>query len=85
MLNKNRWTYNLPGGDVYSRLCECRTIKSDLPYLVNTRWAWMKGKEKYNRHTKEDALVYILELLNANSQGELADLTVDEYNELKGE
>lgn len=75
MLNKSHWTYNLPG-DVYLRLCECRTIKSDLPYLVNARWGWMKGRERYSQHTKEDALVYILELLDANSQWELAALKI---------
>lgn len=84
MLDKNNWTWNLPG-DVYTRLCECHNIKEDIPVLVNTRWAWMKTKEKYSGFTKEDALVYILELLDANSQWELADLTVDEYNELRKE
>ena len=77
----NKWTDNLPN-DVYLRLCECRNTKKDIGVLVNTRWAWMKTKEKYNGFKKEDALVYILELLDCNSQYEIADLTVDEYNEL---
>ena len=80
-MDKNKWTYNLPC-DVYLRLCECRNRKNDIEILVNTRWAWMRTKEEYNECTKEDALVYILELLDANSQYVLADLSVDEYNEL---
>ena len=82
---RDYWTYRLEGvhGDVFLRLCECRTIKKDLPILVNTAWAWMK--EKNSEATKEDALVDVLELLDANSQWELADLTIDEYNELKSE
>lgn len=81
---KGTWTYGLPS-DVHLRLCECRNTKADLPVLVNTRWSWMKTQEKYSGFSKEDALVFILELLDANSQWELADLTKDEYNELKGE
>ena len=85
MLNKNSWLYSLPS-DVYTRLCECRNVKSDLPILVNARWAWMKDRrEKFVGFTKEDALVYVLDLLDANSQYRLTELTVDEYNDLKGE
>lgn len=83
MANKyDYWTYKLHG-DVSLRLSECRTIKEDLPTLVNVAWEWMK--EKNSELTKEDALIDVLELLDANSQWELADLTVDEYNELKKE
>lgn len=78
---RKNWTSNLPA-DVYLRLCECRNTRDDLPILVNTRWAWMKDKEKFDGFTKEDALVYVLELLDCNSQWELADVSEDEYNDL---
>lgn len=82
---KTNWTKYL-GNDVYMRLCECRTIKSDLPMLVNAKWLDMKDKGKDKEGwTKEDALVNVLELLDCNSISWAWDLTKDEYNELKGE
>lgn len=68
--------------ECYIRLCECRSIKADLPQLVNSVWSWWKETGKSKTRTKKDAVVYIMELLDANSQWELADLTVDEFNEL---
>lgn len=83
---KKNWTDRLPS-DVYVRLAECRNTKKDLPILVNTRWVWMAEKIEEGKldksFTKEDALVYILELLDANSQWVLADITRAEYDELK--
>lgn len=79
----NDWTTYLPG-DIYERLCSCHNSKSDLPILVNTRWGWMREQTKYKGFVKEDALVYILGMLESNSQYRLTDLTVDEYNELAG-
>ena len=79
---KKSWIDYLPS-DVLSRLSACRTIKHDLPVLVNARWAWMKDQKKYEGFTKEDALVCVLELLDCNNQLELADLSEDEYNDLK--
>lgn len=82
---KTNWTKYL-SNDVYMRLCECRTIKSDLPMLVNAKWLDMKDKGKDKAGwTKEDALVNVLELLDCNSISWVWDLTKDEYNELKGE
>lgn len=79
------WTDKL-SSEVYTRLCNCRTIKADLPELVNAKWIWLKAKGKdKDGFTKEDALVAILELLDANSISWVWDLTKDEYNELKGE
>ena len=69
-------------GECYLRLCECRSIKEDLPQLVNSVWFWWKETGKDKTHTKADAVVYIMELLDANSQWEIADLTTDEFNEL---
>lgn len=68
--------------ECYLRLCECRSIKEDLPQLVNSVWFWWKETGKDKTHAKADAVVYIMELLDANSQWELADLTTDEFNEL---
>lgn len=75
-----KWTEHLEA-DVYTRLCKCRNIRSDLPKLVNARWLFYKetGKDTQG-YTKEDALIYILELLDSNNQ--YIDLTQDEYNEL---
>ncbi len=68
--------------DCYLRLCECRSRKKDIPQLVNSVWLWWKETGKSETRTKADAVVYIMELLDANSQWELADLSVDEFNEL---
>lgn len=74
------WTDRL-SNDVYARLCNCRSRKSDIPELVNAKWADFraKGKDKQG-FTKEDAVIDILELLDSNSQD--IDLTRDEYDEL---
>ena len=79
IVNAN-WTERL-SKDVVERLEDCRTIKSDLPALVNAKWGHYKdlGKEKHGL-TKEDALVAVLELLDCNSCS--FDLTIDEYNDL---
>lgn len=66
--------------ECHMRLCECRSTKEDIPKLVNSVWTWWK--ENGEGYTKEDAVIYILELLEANSQWELADLIDDEYNDL---
>ena len=78
-----KWTEYLPW-DVYHRLCECRTLREDVPLLVNAKWYAMKeaGKDK-DGFTKEDALVCILDLLDSNSQ--YLDLTRAEYDALKAE
>lgn len=71
---KKKWTDYL-SEDVYIRLCECRTTKADIPELVKSRWATMEYP-----FTKEDALIRVLELLDAN--GCDIELTTDEWNEL---
>lgn len=77
-----KWTDFLDP-DVYERLGNCRSLKSDIPALVNAKWASLKesGKDKEG-FDKEDALVYVLELLDCNGQDFGADLTTDEYNDL---
>lgn len=76
----SRWMNHLPEA-VYTRLCNCRTIKSDLPALVGAKWLDYKksGKDKTGL-TKEDALIYVLELLDCNSSE--IELTKDEYDRL---
>ena len=75
-----KWTEHLEA-EVYTILCECRNLRSDLPLLVNALWLFYKetGKDTQG-FTKEDALVDILDQLDSNSQ--YIDLTHDEYNEL---
>lgn len=74
------WTEYLEN-DVYIRLCNCVSKKSDLPSLVNAKWLSLKeaGKDKQG-FTKEDALVSVLELLDSNSQD--FELTIEEYHDL---
>lgn len=70
-----KWTDNLPS-DVYSRLCNCRSLKSDLVPLTQAKWNSLKAKSA--DYTRADALTCILELLDANNQWTLADLTIAE-------
>ncbi len=76
------WTERL-NSDVFERLGNCKSRKSDLPDLVNAKWASLKqaGKDKEG-FTKEDALISVLELLDSNGQYFIGELTVDEYNDL---
>lgn len=79
----SHWMNHLPG-DVLIRLCNCRTLQKDLPILVGAKWYAMKeaGKDKAG-FTKEDALISILELCDAN--GRYFDLSREEYDELAHE
>lgn len=77
---KQHWTDKL-SSEVYSRLCACRTIKADLPELVNAKWVAYQEKGLADRgFTKEDALIAVLEHLDSNSC--YFDLTKEEYNAL---
>ena len=38
---KKKWTDYL-SEDVYVRLCECRTIKADIPELMESKWKTME-------------------------------------------
>lgn len=77
------WLDYLPE-DVRNRLGECSTKKADLKPLVDAKWRRMKelGKEAQG-FTREDALVSVLELLDSNGCDNVADLTREEYDELK--
>lgn len=74
-----KWTDKLES-DVYERLCNCCTEKTDILTLTLARWLWMKEQEKYKEFKKEDALIYVLELLDCNSLN--YDLTEDETAEI---
>ncbi len=75
------WVDHLPD-EVYKRLSNCRSTKSDLETLVNVKWASMvEAGKKEKGFIKEDALVSVLELLDSN--GQCFNLSEDEYNELK--
>lgn len=67
--------------EVFDRLCHCRSVRKDLPELVNARWLGYReaGKDKLG-FTKEDALVAVLELLDSNSC--YMELTREEYDAL---
>lgn len=71
-----KWTEYLDGG-VYERLCNCTTVRSDVPMLAQAKWNVLKQKEGF---TPEDALVAVLELLDEN--GRYFDMTIDEYNDI---
>ncbi len=74
------WVKSLPD-EVFQRLGNCQSRKSDIETLVNVKWSDMvkKGKKEQG-FTKEDALISVLELLVCNDQ--YFDLTEDECNEL---
>ena len=81
-----KWTdkLRLENPDVYRRLCACNNRREDIPALVNSRWQWMKTKEKYqNGYTKEDALVQIIDWLDMNNQW--FDLSQAEWDDLAHE
>lgn len=77
---KKKWTDNL-SGEVYHRLCACRTIRKDLPELVNARWlGYLEDGKAARGFTSEDAVVEVLDLLDCNSC--FFDLSREEYAEL---
>lgn len=81
-MDKIKWTDFLPT-EVYTRLGACHNTKSDLCELVKARWTYYQkiGKDLQG-FTREDALIFILELLDCN--GQFFDPTKEEYNELAG-
>lgn len=72
---KNKWTDTL-SEEVYNRLASCHSRKEDILPLAKARWLYIALKG----YDKEDALVYVLELLDCN--GCCFDLTTDEYNDI---
>lgn len=81
---KKVWTQHLRA-DVYERLCNCRSMKSDLADLVNAKWlSYMEAGKDLAGFTKEDALISVLELLDCNGQDFGAELTREEWEGLAG-
>lgn len=73
-----KWTEFLQQ-DVLQRLANCNSRKDDIPALINARMMWYKETGK-DRFTREDALVFVLDLLDCNSQD--VELTREEYEAL---
>ena len=71
---KKKWTDYL-SEEVYVRLCECRTIKADIPELVKCKLATMEYP-----HTKEDALIEVIDLVYMNDC--FIELTTEEWDKL---
>ena len=71
---KKKWTDYL-SEEVYVRLCECRTNKADIPELVESTWKTMEYP-----HTKEDALIWIIDLVYMNDC--FIELTTEEWDKL---
>ena len=71
---KKKWTDYL-SEEVYIRLCGCRTIKADIPELVESKW-----KSIAYPYTKEDALISIIDLVYMNDC--FIELTTEEWDEL---
>lgn len=76
---KTKWT-DLLDNDVYYRLEDCKSKKEDIVPLAQAKWATLRQKQGYS---KEDALIYILELLDSNSCE--IDLSVEEYSDILNE
>lgn len=79
--NNTHWTDYLPN-DIYMRLANCCTRKTDLPMLLDAKWKWVQDTGRYNGHTKEDILVDILDLLDCNGLDDVTELTQEEWNNL---
>ena len=77
-MEANKWV-NLLDEHVRERLGNCASRKSDILPLAQAKWATIKNNPGY---TKEEALVYVLEILDCNSQ--FFDLTRNEYDDIIG-
>lgn len=75
------WLDYLPH-NVYVRLVQCQTTKSDLPVLLDAKWQWAQDTGHYNGYTKEDILVDILGLLDYNGLDNVTELTMEEWKSL---
>ena len=58
---RKKWVEFLPE-DVYQRLANCNSMKSDIPVLVNAKWrSYRESSKDKQGFTKEDALIEVLE------------------------
>lgn len=76
IMNQKKWT-DLLDQDVYNRLANCKSKKSDILPLAQAKWGFLKNKPGFQ---KEDALIAVLELLDCNSC--YIDLTAEDYNNI---
>ena len=75
MENKKHWTDGLET-DIYNRLCDCRTIRSDIPALFKAMWKNNENKDL----TKSDVLISVFELLDCNNR--FFDLSEKEFDDI---
>lgn len=69
--------------NVYNRLCNCCSRKTDIPILLDARWQWTQDTSRDKQgYTKEDCLIYVLELLDSNGLEDITDLTSIEWENL---
>ena len=68
--------------NVHFQLVQRQTAKGDLPILLDAKWQWTQDAGRYNDHTKEDMLVYILDLLECNGIDSVTKLTMEEWSNL---
>jgi len=76
------WTKWLPV-EVEQRLIEYRNTKADLKILVHTRYKYMKQQNP--NYTRTEALIDVLDVLMANYQQQLANISSAEWEELTNE
>ena len=67
---------------IYTRLCECRNLKSDISPLARSYFRH-KQSTSPGAYTPADALADVLDWLDSNSQ--YFDLTTDECNDIISE
>ena len=75
MGNRYEWSRTLMkimGAEAYERLCNCASLKEDIPLLA-------KCYKEYRNIDTDSALVTAIEHINENSQ--LFDYTVDDWDE----
>ena len=73
---KPQWVQALPK-DVYYRLAECSTTKEDVPVLIQVY------KETHKEFTIDQIMADVFEMLEANGQQKLIELSQKEYELLK--
>lgn len=74
---KTIWTDYLDH-NTYMRLASCRSLRRDILPLAQAKWNVMKSCGNFE---PEDALIWVLELLDSNNCS-CADVTENEYKEI---
>lgn len=72
--------------NVFIRLAQCQTVKSDVPILTKTLWLYEHYKAKKEglkaSYTKAEALDDVIELLCANGLEDITAFTDEEYSNI---